>query len=148
MRILRWLAAYSLATALFTASSFLTQTWAAEAARLVTFEQAGQTFYALSLTPEITVKEADAASVIVLVDTSASQQGAYRDAALAALDSLLKNLRPGDQVELWAVDLDVKPMTSETAAPNSDELRAAVGRLREVVPLGSTDLAKALQAAA
>ena len=148
MRILRLLAAYSIATALFTASLLPTPSWAEEAARLVTFEREGQTFYALSLMPEISVKEADASTVVVLFDTSASQQGAYREAALAALDSLLKNLRPSDQIELWAGDLDVKPMTSGPVAPKSDDLSAAIARLRDVVPLGSTDMAQALESAA
>ncbi|MCH7752105.1 MAG: VWA domain-containing protein, partial [Planctomycetes bacterium] len=147
MRILRLLAACSTVTALLTATFFSPLTWAAETARLATFTQDGQTYYALSLTPEIAINEADACSVVVLVDTSASQQGAYRETALAALETLLNGLRPSDQVELWAVDLDAKPMTTDWVRPGSEQLRAAVDRLREVVPLGSTDLAGALRTA-
>ena len=148
MRILRRFAAYSTATALLTATFISSPTLAAEAARLATFAQDGQTYYALSLTPEIAINEADASSVVVLVDTSASQQGAYREAALVALDKFLNDLRPSDQVELWAVDLEAKPMTAEWVQPGSKQLRKAVDRLQEVVPLGSTDMAKALSAAA
>ncbi|MCH8839278.1 MAG: VWA domain-containing protein [Planctomycetes bacterium] len=147
MRILRLLAACSTSTALLTATFFSPLTWAAETARLATFARDGQTYYALSLMPEITINEADACSVVVLVDTSASQQGVYRETALAALETLLNGLRPSDQVELWAVDLDAKPMTTDWVRPGSEPLRAAVDRLREVVPLGSTDLAGALRAA-
>ncbi len=137
-----------LAAAVLLTSSFTSQhLTAAESARLVTYQRDGNTFYALSLMPELDAKEVEASAVVVLFDTSASQQGTFRDSALAALDSLLANLRPSDQVELLAVDLDVKPMTQQFAAPGSAELNAASAQLREQIPLGSTDLVGALRAA-
>lgn len=120
---------------------------AAEPARLITFEQEGQTYYALSLMPEVEKKQADSSSIVVLFDTSASQQGAYRDAAMSSLQALLSNLRPSDQVELLAVDLGVKALTDAPAAVGSPELAAAVDSLAQQIPLGSTDLAGALTAA-
>ncbi len=147
MRIDRFVATCLAATALLTVSFTAQHLGAAESARLVTYQRDGNTYYALSLMPELDAKEVDASAVVVLFDTSASQQGVFRESAMAALDSLLSNLRPGDQVELLAVDLDVKPMTPKFAAPGSAELRSASALLHEQVPLGSTDLVRALKAA-
>ena len=116
-------------------------------ARVVTYQHEEQTFYALSLVPEEGVKHNEAASIVVLFDTSASQQGVYRESALAALDAMLADLREVDRVELLAVDLGVQPMTDRQVAPGSTELGTAVTKLRQQVPLGSTDLAVALHAA-
>ncbi|NOZ41371.1 MAG: VWA domain-containing protein, partial [Planctomycetes bacterium] len=123
-------------------------TQAVEPARLITYQHEGQTFYALSLMPEVAKPQTDASAIVVLFDTSASQQGAYRAAAMQSLESLLEGLRPNDRVELLAVDLGVKPMTEAPAAADSLELVAAVEELEQQIPLGSTDLAGALQAAA
>ena len=66
-----------------------------EAARLDLFTQAdGATFFALSLKPTAPVAPAASRDVVVLVDTSASQTGEYRDKALAALDALAGRPRP------------------------------------------------------
>ncbi len=148
MRNDRFIATCLAATTFLLTSSLATQLLtAAESARLVTYQRDGDTFYALSLMPELEPKEAKASAIVVLFDTSASQQGPYRASALAALDSLLANLRPNDQVELLAVDLDAKPMTQRFATPGSAELQAASAQLRKQIPLGATDLAGALRAA-
>ena len=86
--------------------------------------------------------------VVVLVNTSASQTGEYRDKALAALDVLLANLGPQDRVQLMAVDLDASPMTPGFVTANSPELAQATEKLRRREPLGTTDVQKALEAAA
>ncbi|MCA9231331.1 MAG: VWA domain-containing protein, partial [Planctomycetales bacterium] len=147
MRNDRILATLLTAIAIFSACS-ASPSEAAETSRLITYQRDGRTYYALSLMPEVQQAQADSTAIVVLMDTSASQQGAYRESAMAALESLLTNLRPGDQVELLGVDLDVKAMTEGFVAPDSAELEAAVDRLREQVPLGSTDLEIALQDAA
>ncbi|MCG8449054.1 MAG: VWA domain-containing protein, partial [Pirellulales bacterium] len=121
---------------------------AEDSARVITYHTEGQTFYAMSLLPEVELERNDASSIVVLFDTSASQQGAYRAAAMAALETMLADLRPKDRVELLAVDLGVQPMTEGRVTPGSTELKEAVDRLQQQVPLGSTDLAGALQAAA
>ncbi len=141
----RWL----VATSVFAiASLFLNSSAsAAEPARLITYQQEGQTFWALSLMPEVAQQQADSSAVVVLFDTSASQQGAYRAAAMQSLQSLLDNLRDTDSIELLAVDLGVKPMTDAPSAPDGLEMVAAVERLEHQIPLGSTDLAGALSAA-
>ncbi len=127
-----------------------TKTQAPEAtARAMTFHRDGTSYYALSLETAVSnlPRRNDAAAVVVLFDTSASQQGGYRAVALAALDTMLTSLRPTDQVALWAVDLGAQPLTSGLVGPRSEALRQAVAQLRQQVPLGSTDLAAALTAA-
>ena len=73
---------------------------------MITYEHEGQTAYAVSLMADMPQKEVERSAIVVLFDTSASQQGEYRESALAALDTLLAGLRPTDQVELMGVDLD------------------------------------------
>ncbi|MCG8443000.1 MAG: hypothetical protein MI723_14445, partial [Caulobacterales bacterium] len=65
----------------------------------------------------------------------------------AALQSLLSNLRPADQLQVWAVDLDVRPLSGDWQTGGSDALDKISGELRKVVPLGSTDMDKALRSA-
>ncbi len=53
---------------------------------------------------------------------------------------------PGDQVRLYAVDLNAIPLMDRFAAPDGPETRAAISALRERIPLGATDMAGALAA--
>lgn len=128
-------------------STLLSNALAEESSRLMTYEKDGQTYYAMSLVPEVASKQVESSSIVVMFDTSASQQGAYREAAMNSLETLLSNLRPNDQVELLAVDLGVKAMTQGPTAPGSEQLSDAVELLSNEIPLGSTDLAGALSVA-
>ncbi len=105
----------------------------------------GTGYFALSLTPSITVAEPEGRDVVVLFDTSASQAGPFREKGLAVLEELLRDLPVGDRVQLFAVDLDSVPMTKGFAGPQSEEMRTAVAALQQRVPLGSTDLPVALE---
>ena len=61
-----------------------------DSAKLATYDNsAGQTYFALSLTPPQTAASDSAHDILVLFDTSASQTGAYRDDALAGLKTML-----------------------------------------------------------
>ena len=140
-------ASFLLATALLTLHVNSQIAQAVEPARLITYQNEGQTYYALSLVPQVEKTQADASTIVVLFDTSASQQGAYRAAAMKSLEALLDGLRPSDRVELLAVDLGVKPMTEAPAVSDSLEMVAAVEELEQQIPLGSTDLSGALEAA-
>jgi hypothetical protein len=84
-----WTANLGIAAALALAAT----TEAAESARLSAFRQGDQTSYAVSLAPEMANMEVDGVDVVVLFDTSASQQGAYRETALEALKSLSTSTR-------------------------------------------------------
>ena len=79
---------YKIVASLLFAITSLTLTQIAQAvepARMITYQHEGQTFYALSLVPQVAKAQADASTVVVLFDTSASQQGAYRAAAMQSL---------------------------------------------------------------
>ena len=121
----------------------------AAAARLATYRTpAGRTFFSLSLRPERTPPAAASHSVVVLFDSSASQTGPFRQQALAALDTLLKQLGGQDRVQLMAVDLEATPLTRTFVPPAGAEMRAAIAQLQQRAPLGATDMAAALGAAA
>ncbi len=117
-------------------------------AQLFTYgAEGGPTYFALSLTPA-SDQAAEASDVVVLFDTSASQTGAYRETAFAALEAAVAKLRPEDRVQLLAADLDARPLTDKLLPAGSGELRAAIAKLRGELPLGSTDMEGVLSAAA
>ena len=121
----------------------------AEAARLSTYDKpGGESYFALSLSPNVTPRVAAAHDVVVLIDTSASQTGDFRDKGLAALDSMLAGLSETDRVQLLAVDLNSVPLTDgKFVGAKSKEMAQALTTLRQRVPLGSTDMAAALSEA-
>ena len=82
--------------------------------------------------------------VVVMVNTSAAQTGEYRDLELRMLRGLLSGLTPEDRVQILAVDLNAIPMTKGFVAPKGPEIDAAIAKLEGRAPLGSTDMAKAL----
>ncbi|NQU20353.1 MAG: VWA domain-containing protein, partial [Candidatus Nealsonbacteria bacterium] len=121
----------------------------AEAARLDTFTHPdGTNFFALSLKPQAAAPAAAAHDVVILLDTSASQAGDFRKQAMASLRSTLAGLSPNDRVRLIAVDDHAIPMSDTFVAPGSPEMAAALKKLDARTPLGSTDMADALTAAA
>ena len=116
-----------------------------EAARLDTFAKNEKAHYfALSLTPAVALGEAAGNDVVVLVDTSASQTGPFRQKSFAVLQSLLSGLGGNDRVQLFAVDLDPVALTTGFVAPNSADMKKALAALDARVPLGSTDMNLAL----
>jgi von Willebrand factor type A domain len=137
-----------LALAVFVAS----RAWADGKAELHTYDRGdGQTFYALSLTPPQAAASGAAhqpREIVILFDTSASQTGAYRDTSFAALEACIAKLRPEDRVQLMAVDLEARPITEQFVAAGSAELKAAVEKLHNESPLGSTDMESVMRTAA
>ena len=112
-----------------------------EAARLATFQsESGQTSFALSLFPEVEAKTNRSTDVVIMVDTSASQTGVFREGSLAALKTLINGLGDQDRVKLVAVDLDPVELTEGFVSPKSVDLDQAVAALERRVPLGSTDM--------
>ena len=121
---------------------------AAEPARLATFDTgSGETFFALSITPDVDVPAAKGSHVAVLFDTSASQSGIFRQDALSALTSMLKSLEASDRVHLLAVDLSAVPMHEGFIAPHGSEMQAALAKLGKRAPLGATDMIGGLRSA-
>ena len=104
----------------------------------------GKGYYALALTPPIAAPPAGNTSILVLVDTSASQGGEYRKQMIQTLGAMLATLGPSDGVKLVAVDVDATPLTQQFVSPASNDMKVALDNLRQRVPLGSTDMMKAL----
>ena len=137
-----------LALAPVVALVFATNGFAQGTTRLGTYDQAGDSYFALVLKPAVKADPAQKNEVVILFDTSASQAGAFREDALASLGSMLSSLLPEDRVKLIAVDVNAVPMTESFVAPGSREMDAAIAKLRARAPLGATDMAVALQSAA
>ncbi len=118
-------------------------------ASLETFVKAdGAGVFALTLSPNVAAPASPPHQLAVIFDTSASQTGVYREKALAVLETLLRELAQEDRVALLAVDVTAVPLTTGFVLPTSDEMRLAIQRLRERVPLGATDMEAALDTAA
>ncbi|MCE9554876.1 MAG: VWA domain-containing protein [Planctomycetes bacterium] len=148
-RCSNWVA---VALSLFTASQWgMTQSAPAaspDTARLQTCKGADDKgYFALALTPPIAAPPARNTSILVLVDTSASQGGEYRKQMIQTLGAMLATLGPSDGVKLMAVDVDATPLTQQFVGPASEDMRVALENLRRRVPLGATDMLKALNAA-
>ena len=119
-----------------------------EAARLVTYDDQGEKYFALSLTPGDKLSSEHPCELAVFFDTSASQTGQFRDDALEALESMLSGFDARQRVRLYAVDLEAVPLTNGFVAADGPHMQEAVRRLRERSPLGSTDLGVVLETAA
>ena len=105
-------------------------------------------FFALSLKPGRLDAVATPRDHVILVDTSASQAGSIRETGLAALDGFVAALSPKDRLQIYAVDVGATPLTSRFVAADSPDLTAALQKLRKRIPLGTTNLYPALEAAA
>ena len=102
----------------------------------------------MSLSPGASAAAAGPRDVVFLVDTSASQAGDYRTDAIGTLNSALAGLGPQDRVKLLAVDLNAAALTDGFVAPTGPEMDAALKKLDARVPLGATDMEKAITALA
>ena len=122
---------------------------APQASRIETYAAAdGENYFALELAPAIAEPPRPPHDVAILFDTSASQTGSFRAKALGALENLLARLDPRDRVTLLAVDLQAVVLTPALVRGDSEAMQQALAQLRERVPLGSTDMPRALDAAA
>ncbi len=87
------------------------------------------------------------ASVAIVVDTSASQVGDYRNDELKALEGILAGLRPSDEVQLFAADVSTTALSKRFLASDKQAVTQAVATLRRRLPLGNTNLTVALDTA-
>ncbi len=111
-----------------------------EETRMATYDSAGETYFALSISPQITDRAQRASDIVIYVDTSASQSGVYKTDSIATLKQLMGNLNAEDRVKIFAVDLDPIPFTDRFVSPASDEVAVAIENLGRRVALGSTDI--------
>ncbi|MFN0196788.1 MAG: hypothetical protein ACKVT0_08570, partial [Planctomycetaceae bacterium] len=97
--------------------------------------------FAVAIRGESTSQDAQSVHhIILLVDTSASQKGDHRQRTMQVLQQTLANLSPQDLVQLYAIDVDVTPLTEAFVAGDSDAMTQAMTTLNRRVPLGSSDL--------
>jgi hypothetical protein len=82
---------------------------------------------------------------VILIDTSASQIGKYRDQSLSLLEALVGRIPAGHSVMVAAVDSDFESLTDGFVSAGSNELHQAVKSLKKRTPLGATSLAEALR---
>ena len=134
--------------AMFVLSPFVTAE-TANSSKMHTYDKAsGESYYAMSLSPNIELTTVDAHDILVLVDTSASQVGEYRRDAMICLKSLLENLGKQHRVNLMAVDLFAVEMSGGFVSPTGAQIDAAIKKLNDRVALGSTDMVEILSAVA
>ena len=117
--------------------------------RCATFENAGKSYFALSVLPSESGNYPPATSleVVVLFDTSASQTGEVRIEALEVLEELAATLPLGSSLSLMACDVRTVPMSDGFVSPADTDWEDAVGRLKQRAPLGTTNLGLALRTA-
>ena len=108
--------------------------------RMATFDNAGETHFALSIMPKVSTESQRASDIVVFVDTSASQAGPFKRDSITALKHLIRNLNAEDRIQIVAVDLDPVPLTKGFVAPGADEVTVAMENLTQRVSLGSTDM--------
>ncbi|MCA9132737.1 MAG: hypothetical protein KDA45_06270, partial [Planctomycetales bacterium] len=117
---------------------------------MATFQDASHHFFALSLQADPTgdYPLADAYEVVVVVDTSATQTGPVRIESLEVLDELARSLPVSARVSLLACDVDCVDLSGGLTQPSDARWETAVARLQKRIPLGTTNLGKALRTAA
>jgi len=130
-----------LAAGLVVLTTAVTSAWGVEpegaSVRVATFQGddvAGEGFFAASIQPAPEKSLLDAvtragADVAIVVDTSASQAGGYRDDSMAALQGILGQLREGDRVRIYAADVRAADLSAAFHAKGSSATNAAVGKL-------------------
>jgi uncharacterized membrane protein YgcG len=93
-------------------------------------------------------KAAEVKRHVILVDTSASQTGRYRQDSLQLLSKLIESLPAGHTAMVAAVDTEFKPLTSGFVSTGSNELKSSVQQLSQRTPMGATDLPAVLRSVA
>jgi len=107
----------------------------------------GDAYFALGVRVErAQLPLGDVRNHALLVDTSASQFGVYRQRSMDVLREYLSNLSETDRVRLYAVDVKADPMMPAQASPKSQACVSAVEALENRVPLGATNQLACLRA--
>ncbi len=100
----------------------------------------GDAYFALAVRPDrATTPASDVRTHALLVDTSASQFGPYRQRSMEVVRGCLAALGDADQVRIYAVDLKAEPMMPAFASAKSDVCAGGVEALSNRVPLGATN---------
>ena len=103
------------------------------AAHLETYTSpGGTTDFALSLSPQTGLSPAKACEVAILVETSASQNGPYREKQLEVLQGILSTLADDDHVKLVAVDDSAVALTDSFVSPRGAQIDMALEKFAAV----------------
>jgi hypothetical protein len=113
--------------------------------RLLTYTDRDQTYFALSLATDLVTAPRSDLKVAVLVDTSASQSGAFRSDSIELASRLIQSLSSQTQVALYSCD--VEPTLLATGKPGSATLDEGLKKLQATIPLGATDVVSAIRTA-
>ncbi|HVW01089.1 MAG TPA: hypothetical protein VHB77_12140, partial [Planctomycetaceae bacterium] len=105
----------------------------------------GETYFALGLKAPAVPTTTAAHDHVLLVDTSASQVGEHRLQTLRVVKALLDMLPENDRVQLVAIDSQLHALAGNFVSPRGPEMAEAYKALRKRVPLGASDLGKALR---
>ncbi|MFN8705090.1 MAG: VWA domain-containing protein, partial [Planctomyces sp.] len=82
---------------------------------------------------------------VILIDTSASQTGWYREVGRKMLQEIVASLPENHRVRIYAADSSVTSLNSDFVSPTSASVREAIQALSSRTPLGATDLSAALR---
>ncbi|MDZ4784178.1 MAG: VWA domain-containing protein, partial [Planctomycetia bacterium] len=115
-----------------------------EAARVEQYRNAaGEGYFMLSL-PPTKGAASKAHDVVVVIDTSASQTGEFRDKSIETAAALLKSLGAQDRVRVLAADVETTDLTAGFVS--AQDAAGAIDKIRARTPLGSTDMPSMLSA--
>jgi len=84
------------------------------------------------------------AQLAILVDTSASQQGEFREQSLNVLRETLSQIGEETTVAVWAIDVAQVALTDGFVTMTAEQADEILSKLADRIPAGSTDLAGAI----
>ena len=116
---------------------------AADAVVFRTSATSGQQHFAVAIRSGIASPEIR--RHVILVDTSASQTGRFRDESIQLLSAILERLPAGHTVKVAAVDSSLESLTTGFVPTGSPDLKKAVDALTARTPMGATDLSAVLR---
>jgi Ca-activated chloride channel family protein len=96
--------------------------------------------------PEGAADAGDPRTVVVLLDTSLSMQWEKLESSYAAMDALLRKLRPQDKFNLVLFNQDVSLFKPQPVAADAGTIQQALAFVKASKLRGGTDLGKALTA--
>src|ERR1700693_4049768 len=97
----------------------------------------GDAYFALGVRADrATLPLGEVKTHAILVATSASQSGAYRQRSMEVVRGYLSSLSDDHRVRLFAVDVKAEPMMADLATAKSAECVSGVEALTNRVPLG------------
>ncbi len=113
--------------------------------RLLTYKDRDQTLFALSLATDAATNPRAQLRVAILVDTSASQSGAYRTDSMEIAERFIQSLPKNAEAALFSCDTEARLLAKGKVS--GTELVSGLKTLSETIPLGSSDIVTAVRKA-